>query len=91
MYYFSRIKSLNLNPNTLYQLILTRNPDTYISTKNIVLENLTDVIIVKINKFIQPIEVNFFQRSKSSQPNKFDLIYIDEKYKYYIFLIIILK
>jgi hypothetical protein len=85
LYYLTRFINQNLDPNTFYFATLTKIPLYEISTVNILLEKLTDVIIVKINKLYIIKEVNFFQRSVSGKSYKLDLFYHDEKYQYYIF------
>ena len=82
-YYYKRLRNEKLEPNTLYNKILSHNPSLELSTKNIILEKLPNAIIVKIKKLYSTFEINFFQRSVGSSPKKFSLLFTDENYEYY--------
>lgn len=86
-YYYKRLTNKKLEPNTIYTAVLSNNPVLEISTKNIILEKLPNVIIVKIKKLYSTFEINLFQRSTGLNPKKFSLMYDDDNYEYYFVLL----
>lgn len=85
LYFYKRFKKNNLEPQTFYIKKISNNPESFIFTKNIISDKLSDVIIIKINKIYNTTKVNFFQRSESLESHIVDLFYKDDKYEYYIF------